>query len=266
MSFYVDVHTHLTHPDFAADLAELMARAKAGGMGAIVVNGLGPQSNREILQLAQSYPLIKAALGIYPIEAVNEILPKDFALRCERFTVKDELQFIEKMALAKQICAVGEVGLDGFHLGPETFALQEDVLSALIDIAKRADLPLIVHSRKREERVLEMLAAQACPKVNLHCYSGKIKSAVQAAEKWSWCFSIPANVNRSQSFQSLCQKLPAECLLTETDAPYLSPVPGTRNEPVNVVGTVQCIAQLRGWDREYAQQKIWENYVRLFDS
>lgn len=264
MAFYVDVHTHLTHPDFAGDKIEVIQRASQAGLGAIVVNGLGPQSNREILQLASAYPVIKAALGIYPVEAVNDMLPADYKFHSERFAVKDEIAFIEKMALEKKISAVGECGLDGFHLGEETFAKQENVFSELIEIAIKADLPIIVHSRKREERVLEILAEHGVKKVNLHCYGGKLKSALKFAEQHSWCFSIPANLQRSHSFQAMVKKLPPECILTETDAPYLGPEVGVRNEPMNVVHTVQSIADLRGWELKYSLEKIWGNFQRLF--
>ncbi len=264
--FLVDVHTHLTHEQFVPDLPEVILRAQAAGLGAIVVNGLGPQSNRQILQLAQNYPVVKSALGIYPVEAVNEQLAMDFPGHCERFSVRDEIAFIDRMASVKKILAIGECGLDGYLIGEETFEKQEEVFVALLDIAIREDLPVIVHSRKREGRVLELLANLKVKKGNLHCYSGKLKPAIQAAEQWGWCFSIPANIHRSQSFQLLAQKLPEHCVLTETDAPYLSPEPGTRNEPANVLKTIQLIAKLRGWDQERAIQTLWENYLNLFSA
>lgn len=264
MAFYVDVHTHLTHSEFSKDKVDVVQRASHAGLGAIVVNGLGPKSNREILELARDFPIVKAALGIYPIEAVNELLPSTFKFHLDRFDVKEEIAFIARMAAEKKIRAVGECGLDGFHLGEETFAKQERVFGALIDIAITAQLPVIVHSRKREERVLEILAEKGAKKVNMHCYGGKLKSALQAAEQHGWCFSIPANIERSQSFQALAKKLPRECILTETDAPYLGPVVGVRNEPKNVVHTVQHIAQLRGESLEACRQQIWDNYTRLF--
>ena len=98
----------------------------------------------------------------------------------------------------------------------------------------------------------------------MHCYGGKVKLAIAMAEKWGWSFSIPANLSRSESFQRLVQKLPPECILTETDAPFLSPIPQTRNEPANVVQTVGIIAKLRNWTDDEAKSKIWANYQRLF--
>lgn len=264
MSFYVDVHTHLTHEAFEQDCADVVARAMTMGLGAIVVNGLSKKSNRKTLALAQKYPIIKAALGIYPVEAVNEQLAPDFHLKIERFSIKEELDFIRQMAEQKQITAIGECGLDAHHLEEETFPQQEKVFISLIEIALKYQLPIIIHSRKRERRVLEILAAHQVQKVNMHCYGGKTNLAIQAAEKWGWCFSIPANVGRSHSFQSLSHKLPPECILTETDAPYLSPDPNERNEPANVTKTIPVIAGLRAWDEEKTIATIWNNYLRLF--
>ena len=128
----------------------------------------------------------------------------------------------------------------------------------------KSDIPVIVHSRKREQRVFEILAEHGITKVNMHCYSGKTKWAIDAAETWGWRFSIPANLERSHSFQTLAKKLPPECLLTETDAPYLGPEPGVRNDPANVVRTIRYLSTLRAWTEEEARDRVWKNYLDLF--
>ncbi len=260
---YVDVHTHLTHEKFRADQAQVIARAKAAGLGAVVVNGLEPRSNREILELATD-PLIKAALGIYPIDAVNDRLPADFPFPVARFDVKAEVQFIREQAKAGKLVAVGECGLDGHWLGESTFKAQEAVFEQLIGVAMEADLPVIIHTRKLEQRAIEMLAALGAKKVDFHCFGGKVKLAVAAAEKHGWYFSIPANAPVNEAFQKMLKDLPVELILTETDAPYLSPVKGARNEPANVVGTVRLFGEIRGMTETEAKNRIWTNYQTLF--
>ena len=134
-----------------------------------------------------------------------------------------------------------------------------------MEIAYDHDLPIIIHSRKLEKRCIELLDAHGQKRVDFHCYCGKTKYAVAAAEKHhNWKFSIPANIKRSESFQSMTKKLPITSLLTETDAPYLSPTPGTRNEPANVVATVNEMAQLRGISEPEMAQTIWKNFSELF--
>lgn len=260
---YVDVHTHLTHEKFRADQAQVILRAKAAGLGAVVVNGLEPRSNREILELAKD-PLIKAALGIYPIDAVNDRLPQGFPFEVERFDVKAEVQFIREQARAGTLTAVGECGLDGHWLGEETFKAQEAVFEELIAVAMESDLPVIIHTRKLEQRSIEILAALGVKKADFHCFGGKVKLALAAAEKHGWYFSIPANAPVNEAFRKMLKDLPPDRILTETDAPYLSPRKGERNEPANVVGTVNLFAELRGLTQEAARDQIWKNYQALF--
>lgn len=264
MSFFVDVHTHLTHEDFAPDRLDVIARAKAAGLGAIVVNGLEPVSNRMILEMARQDPVIRPALGIYPLDAVCQDLPKDFPFEVAKFDVVAEIEFIRSEAKAGRLAAIGECGLDGYYLGPEFLPGQERVFEALIGVAMECDLPIIIHTRKCEKRAGEILAAHGIKKVNFHCFGGRATLAREYAEKNGWRFSIPANCTVNEGFQKMLKTLPPETILTETDAPYLGPTRGQRNEPANVVGTVRRLAEYRGWSDEDAKNRVYENYTRLF--
>jgi TatD DNase family protein len=261
---YVDVHTHLTHDKFLDDWRDVTARALAANLGAIVVNGLEPQSNRRILDMAKEFPQIKPALGIYPIDAVNHLLPETFSLPIVRFAVDDEIAFIREQALAGKLHAIGECGLDAYWLTEETFSEQERVFRALINIALDADLPIIIHTRKLEERSGDILSEMNVKRVNFHCFGGKVKLAQKYAELHGWYFSIPANAGVNESFQKMLKLLPLEQILTETDAPFLAPVRGERNEPKHVQGTVKLLAEFRDMSVEEARDQVWANYLRLF--
>lgn len=261
---YIDVHTHLTHERFSGDLEATIARAEDAGLGAIVVNGLEPVSNRLIIAMAERHALVLPALGIYPIDAVCDQLPQDLAFDVAQFDVDAEIEFIDSMAAAGKISAVGECGLDGHWLGAETFARQEQVFEQLVDVAIRHDLPVIIHTRKRETRAAEILRSLGATKVDFHCYGGKVKNALRWANEDGWWFSIPANSRRSDAFAKMLRELPPERVLTETDAPYLAPASGERNEPKNVVGTVVHLAELRGWDVDRARTQVWDNFQTLF--
>lgn len=260
---YLDIHTHLTHERFAADRAQVVERARQAGLGAIVVNGLEPKSNREILAMAENDPLIRPALGIYPIDAVCNHLPDDFALDVERFDVDAEIAFIDSMAATGRCAAIGECGLDGHWLDQSTFAEQERVFEALVDIAMRHDLPVIIHTRKREVRAAEILRHLGATRVDFHCYGGKVKNALRWAREDHWWFSIPANARRNEAFAKMLRELPEERVLTETDAPYLGAEPGARSEPADVVGTIAYFAELRGWSVEQARDRVWANFQSL---
>ena len=264
MGSYVDMHAHLTARYFA-EPAQAILRASAAGLGGIVVNGLEPESNRQILQMSVDHPdIVFPALGIYPIDAVNDMLPADFSLRVGRFAVDAEIAFIRDLARGGQIAAVGECGLDGHWLTEETFARQEAVFLQLVEIAHENRLPVIVHTRKLERRALELLAHPGASLVDLHCYGGPVKLALAAAEKHGWLFSIPANSRRSQSFAQMLQRLPPESLMTETDCPFMSPIRGGNSEPADVVQTIAHLAELRGWSVEEARATVWANFTRMF--
>jgi len=261
---YVDVHTHLTHAAFADDSDAVVARAVAAGVDRIVVNGLEPRSNRRVLELAALHPAVRPALGIYPLDAVNGLLPADLPFETPRFDVEAELAFIRGEARAGRLTAIGECGLDGHWVGEDTFAEQERVFEALIGVALEADLPLIIHTRRLEVRAMEILVAHGVRRVNFHCFGGRTAHAKAWAERYGFWFSIPANARVNQAFSKMLKELPLERILTETDAPYLPPVRGERNEPANVVGTVACLAELRGLSLDAAQQQVAANYCALF--
>jgi TatD DNase family protein len=101
-------------------------------------------------------------------------------------------------------------------------------------------------------------------KVLFHCYSSKTNLAKQHAEKYGFYFSIPANAQRDQGFQKLLNILPLDLILTETDSPYLSPTPGTRNSPTNVLQTIKLMADYRSLAQDEATQVVWNNFKRLF--
>ena len=264
MARYVDVHTHLTHEAFAGDVDAVVARAVAAGVDTIVVNGLEPRSNDAVLDLAARHPAVKPALGVYPIDAVNGLIPAGFPVPVPRFDVDAEVARIRALALAGELAAVGECGLDGHWVDASTFPEQERVFEALIGVALEADLPLVIHTRKLEVRAAEILAAHGVRKVNFHCFGGRTQHAREWSERHGWWFSIPANARLNQAFAKMLRELPLERLLTETDAPYMPPVRGERNEPATVVGTVAQLAELRGLEVEAARAQVAANYTELF--
>jgi TatD DNase family protein len=261
VSGFVDIHTHLTDQSFDLDRTDVLKRCEQAGMAAVVCNGVDPQSNRAVLDLRKDSSCVRAALGIYPVDAVCEsFIPKDYGRR-EAFDVKAELKFIEENI--HQITALGECGLDAHWVPEDYLPLQEKVFEAFIELSLKYDKALIIHSRKCEQRVLEMLDHYKVKRVDLHCFSGRTKWAISAAEKHGWCFSIPCNAQRNEAFQKMLRLLPPECVLTETDAPYLGYEKGVRSEPSDVRHTVKLFANLRGIDEYQAKDQIWQNYKRL---
>ncbi len=178
----------------------------------------------------------------------------------ERFDVQAELDFID--SVADQVVAIGECGLDQ-HWVRDKAAEQEAVLRSLVEIAKAHDRPLILHSRRAEARTFEILQEMGVERADFHCYNGKLKLARRIAAA-GYMLSIPVIVERAESFQRLVQELPTESLLTETDAPYLGPTPGERNEPANIPRAVKAMAVIKGVAEEEMRGAIRGNFRRLF--
>ncbi len=261
---YVDAHTHLVHPRFAGDEDDVAVRARDAGVEYAIVNGLEPKSNRGVLALCERHEHLLPAVGLYPVDAIcNHIDPDTWTHDWpppERFDVDAELRFID--SVADDVVAIGECGLDQ-HWVRDQAAEQERVLRALIEIAKAHDKPLILHSRRAEARTFEILQEMGVERADFHCYGGKLKLARRIAAA-GYLLSIPVIVERAESFQRIVQELPLQSLLTETDAPYLGPVPGERNEPANIPRAVAAMAQLKEIDEPEMKAIIRDNFKRLF--
>jgi len=253
----VDAHAHLDDKQFD-DLDEVILRAIEAGVKAIIQNGLGKESNRRTLEIAKKYDIVKAALGIYPIDGIAKVLGKKY--NAQLFDVDEELEFIFKNR--KKIVAIGEVGLDNHHV-PGFLEEQKKVFEKIVELAEKINKPISVHSRDAEIETIEFLESSSLKKIHMHCFGGNMKLVKRCADN-GWYFSIPTNVIFSQHFQEVVNRVGINQLLTETDAPYLGPVKGERNEPANVKFTVGKIAELKGIMYEECENNIFLNYRRLF--
>jgi TatD DNase family protein len=263
---FADVHAHLTHPRLRARLPEILARAQAAGVTAIISNGLNPADNERVLELARQHPVVRPALGLYPVDAVLPELSAsgvDYPREEEGPVLSAEQSVAFVRDHIGEAIAVGEIGLDG-HWVPEPFwARQEAVFCELVQLALAHDKPIIIHTRKREQRTLDLLRELGATRVNWHCFGGKVKLARRIAEH-GHCFSIPANARRSESFTRMLQTLPREQLLFETDCPYLAPQPGQDSEPADVAQTARYAAELWQCDLAEVAALNRRNFERLF--
>ena len=259
-----DVHAHLTHAKLLPDVDAIVDRARAAGLTTIVSNGLNPRDNTATLALAARHPIVKPALGFYPVDTVlSEMVARgiDYPRDEEPVTTDEGVRFVRDHV--EQAFAVGEIGLDGYWVPEDLWAQQEDAFRALVRVALDADKPIVVHTRKRERRALAILQELGATRVDWHCFGGKVNLARQIAERGHY-FSIPANARRSESFTRMLQTLPRERLLLETDCPYLSPNRDERNEPATVAGTAAYAAELWGVSLDDVTRITSENFSRLF--
>lgn len=243
----VDVHCHLEGFD---DLDKVIKNAKENGLKAIICNGIDVKTNRFALDASAKYDIVKASLGIYPIELLS----------MQDDEIERELCFIEQNK--EHIVAIGEVGLD-FKEDENNHERQMFWFRKIIELSKKIEKPLSIHSRKAEAEVIKILEELGAKKVHMHCFSGNLKLAKRVIDN-GWFISIPTNVAFSEHFQYLAKITPLKQLLTETDSPFLSPIKGSINEPSNIKHAVKKIAQIKGITEQDCENIVFMNYQSLF--
>ncbi len=260
-----DVHAHLTSSAFEGELEGVLTRAQAAGVTTIISNGLNVTDNERVLRLAREQPLVRPAIGLYPVDAVlremqaaGDDYPREDT---DPFTAEETIEWISSHL--SEAVAIGEIGLDHYWVKEPHWERQEQIFRSLVALALDADLPIIIHTRKAEARTFEILQEMGASRVNWHCFSSRLKLAKRIADS-GHSLSVPANARRSETFTGLLRSLPRTQLLLETDCPYLSPEPGTRNEPAHVAQTVAYAAQLWGVSESSALSQLEENFERLF--
>lgn len=245
--YYVDCHCHI---DFYKDGEIKGIVEKAKEKEVIILNaGVNVKTNRRILEIAEKYGT-KVSLGLYPIDA----------LKMSDKEIDSELVFIEKNK--DKIIAIGEVGMD-FKEDDKEPSRQEEIFRKIIKLARKLDLPLIVHSRKAEKECLGVLESEKAKKVVMHCFNGNFK-LIQRIVDNGWMITIPTNVVFSEHFQKVIGLVPIEQLLCETDSPYLHPLKERNNVPANVIESYGKIAEIKKISLDEARVRIFENYENLF--
>lgn len=257
----VDVHCHLNHELFKNDIDDVIKRSREKGVKAIICSGVNHPTNLQALELSKKYDIVKCTLGLYPIDLLG-LMPDETGLarQINPINLDEEFEFIKKNK--NNIVGVGECGLD-FHWDKKFHEKQKENFSKIISFVEKLGKPIVIHSRKAEPDVLEMLQSSKLKKVVLHCFEGR-KHIVKSAIDSGYSFSIPCNIIKLQHFQSLVERAPIQQLLTETDAPWLSPFPGIRNEPANVIESVKKIAEIKKITAEETENLIFMNYQRMF--
>lgn len=251
---FIDIHSHLDFYD-AEKIAAAVAEAGKAGVGLIINSGISPERIKKTIELAKKYPEIKMSLGLYPVEML-EMSEKEIEEQ-----IKIILETHEKMK--DKVLAIGEVGIDLKE--KQELDKQKKNFIRFIELAKKLDLPLIIHSRKAELECVEILEKEkvGAGKVIMHCFNGKMSLVKRCAEN-GWCFSIPTIIKFSEHFQNLVKAVPIEQLFCETDTPFLHPDKERDNTPKNVIESYKKIAEIKGISLKEAERAIEKNFERVF--
>lgn len=250
---FVDTHAHLSYSQFDDDREDVIARAAESGVTRVVDVGTNLNMSRRAVALAEAHEGVFATVGFHPhdVDGVTE----------------EALQGLLPLLAHEKVVAVGETGLDYFRdYAPRD--LQERVFRHHIRVAKETGLPLVVHSRGAEERVLELLADEGGGEVVgvLHCFGGGAALARRAIDQGFFLgFGGTVTYPRSTA-AAVAATVPEDRLLLETDCPYLAPqaVRGKRNEPSGVQLVAAFLADLLGIPEDALARTTSANAERLY--
>ena len=246
----IDTHCHLD--SCKAPDAELVKRARSLGVTRIATVGMDPATNPCALAATAELDGVWAIVGRHPNAATG--------------WQASDIEEIEQAAGQPGVVAVGETGLD-FYRDRAPRKDQLNAFEAQLDLARRLELPVVIHTRAAEEDTFAVLAEHAQGiTVVMHCFSApdRLDECVEAG----YLCSLAGNVTykNADALQEAARELPDELLLVETDAPYLTPVPlrGEPNEPANVTHTAEFVAELRGIDYGELEAIVERNAKRVF--
>lgn len=249
---YVDTHTHLAHHD-ELDPAEQVARARDEGVTTIVTVGTDVDSSRTAVEHAQALDGVHAVVGIHPNNA-QQASP-------------EALASIAELARDEAVVGIGETGLDLYRewCPPD---VQQDAFRAHIDIAVERDLTLVIHCRDAWPQLIEVLADHGPPdRVVMHCFSGDL-DVVRTCALHGWFMSFAGNVTfaNAQPLRDAAAAAPTELLLTETDAPYLTPEPhrGKPNDASRIPLVAAQLAEVKQLEHQEMADALLANARRAF--
>lgn len=246
----VDIHCHL---DLYKEtpVEQIISGAEKAGVGLIISNGTSLNSDKKVLEFAKNYKIVKPALGLYPTEGLE-------LSESQRKKLYDFIRLHKS-----EIVAIGEVGIDFFHVKDEKDREKEcKVFSEIIQLANEIKKPLIVHSRKATSKALELLSKANVPVV-MHCFAGTVEETDEAIKR-GYYFTVPPTLEKNKGFKKTAKRAPIDKLLTETDGPYLSPT-GGESKPENVRITIDAIARLKNLKPEEVEDKIYKTCKLLFN-
>jgi len=282
---YVDIHCHLDSPDFDADREAILVRMKEEEIGAITI-GADLESSKKAVEIAETNENIWACIGVHPENTTSPLTPLlDAGERKHSLDIEiigDEVKELEKLVQSPKVVGIGECGLEYFQMDKEkTEDSQKKLFESQIQFALKYDKPLMLHVRSSGkdnfdayEDALDILesykkdpSADGGEKLqgDVHFFAADISIAKRFLDL-GFTMSFTGVITFTHDYDEVIKYLPQNSIMSETDAPWVAPVPfrGKRNEPVYVVEVVKKMAEIRDENLEILNNAIIENFKRVF--
>lgn len=256
---YIDVHCHLTGGEYQeiGGVKGVLERAKENGIGLVICSGFDLDSSILAKNLSEEYEEVYFCAGFHPSEL-------------DKYNQGD-LERLAELCKHEKCVAVGEIGLDYHFEDNPSPKVQRELFVKQLLLADEMGLPVVLHSRDAAQETLEILQENRglLKKGGLmHCYSYSPEMTRDFLELGlSFSFGGPSTFKNAKKVQECVQRIPASRILTETDCPYLTPVPYRGvfpNEPKNVKYIAENMAMLRGENEEELKKKVLQNAKQLF--
>lgn len=249
-----DTHAHLYFPEIINDVEEILSRARDAGIKRIIVPAVDLVTSRIILTMSEKYEMIYCALGVHPCE-VNK----------NEFEVIDELEILLQH---EKVVALGETGLD-YYWDKTNIERQKSFFKLQIELAKSFKLPIVIHTRESIDDAIEMIKENNNTDLRgqFHCYSGNGEQLNKILSLKNFYVSYCGNITyKNYRGDDVINKTPDGRLLSETDSPFLPPVPyrGKKNEPAHIIHTIKKISEIKNVEYENLLSKINKNVDELF--
>ena len=274
---YIDIHAHTNFKAFDEDRKETIERALNAG---VMVMNVGTQidTSRKAVEMANEYAEgVYAIIGLHPIHTgasyhdVKELGEegKAFTSRGEEFNADAYRELLKD----PKVVAIGECGLDYYRCTEETIAKQKEAFIGQIKLANEFKKPLMLHIRNNPEDTthdayldsLELLKEHSEVKGDVHFFAGDLEIA-KAFVDFGFTISFTGVLTFTRDYDEVVKAIPLEMIMTETDSPYITPVPyrGKRNEPMHVREVVKRIAEIKGLSEEETAKVLFANAKRVF--
>jgi TatD DNase family protein len=256
----IDSHCHLADETFAADLEDVIRRATDGGVerALVILEAGNPQESLQAERVERLWPAVRFSIGVHPHIA------HQFADDPERAATTVRAQ----LARTPSARAVGEIGLD-YHYDLSPRDVQQAVFRVQVRLARELQQPVVIHTREADADTIAILRAEGGDEVRgvLHCFTGD--AALADAGLALGLFVSLAGIltfPKAGALRDTARRVPLDRLLTETDSPFLAPVPyrGKRNEPAYVARVVETLAALHGMPAADLAERTAVNFHTLF--
>ena len=252
MAGLIDTHAHLYEPDYEKDFDAFANELRQNGVEAVVCVGCEIATSKRTLEIAHKYPFIFAEVGFHPCD-VGEI-------------TDDDWEKMKEMIADPRVVAVGEIGLD-YHWDNVPRDIQKKWFIRQLDYANEIDLPVVIHSRKATQDLIEILKEHTPKKGVLHCFS-ESKETLKEIVKLGLSISMGGVVTFKNARKAVecIEVVPLDRLMLETDCPYLTPEPfrGKLNRPDYTIYTAEKIAEIRGMTTEEIIEITNKNAKEMF--